>query len=49
MRWKRPAFIANATLVRLNGCAGHAVAADSSPQLADVRGAISEFLIKVAA
>jgi len=39
----------NATLVRLGGCAGHAVAADSSPQLTDVRGAISEFLIKVAA
>jgi homoserine O-acetyltransferase len=41
-------LIPNATLVRLDGCAGHAVAADSSPQLADVRGAISEFLIKVA-
>src|SRR5882762_9790101 len=42
-------LIANATLVRLGGSAGHAVAADSSPQLADVRGAINEFLIKVAA
>ena len=41
-------LIPNATLVRLDGCAGHAVGADSSPQLADVRGAISEFLIKLA-
>jgi homoserine O-acetyltransferase/O-succinyltransferase len=40
--------IPNATLVRLDGSAGHAVAADSSPQLADVRGAIGEFLIKLA-
>jgi len=42
-------LIPNATLVRLDGSAGHAVAAASSPQLADVRGAISEFLIKIAA
>jgi homoserine O-acetyltransferase len=42
-------LIPNATLVRLDGCVGHAVAADSSPQLADVRGAIGEFLIKLAA
>jgi len=42
-------LIANATLVRLDGSAGHAVAAYSSSQLADVRGAINEFLIKVAA
>jgi homoserine O-acetyltransferase/O-succinyltransferase len=38
--------IPNATLVRLGGNAGHAVAADTSPQLAEVRGAISEFLIR---
>jgi homoserine O-acetyltransferase len=37
-------LIANATLVRLAGDAGHAVAADSSPQLADIRSAIGEFL-----
>jgi homoserine O-acetyltransferase len=37
--------IPDATLVRLDSNAGHAVAADTSPQLADVRGAISEFLI----
>ena len=38
--------IPDATLVRLNGNAGHAVAADLSPQLTEVRGAISEFLIR---
>jgi homoserine O-acetyltransferase len=37
-------LLPNATLVRLAGNAGHAVAADTSPQLADVRMAISEFL-----
>ena len=35
-----------ATLVRLGSNAGHAVAADTSPQLAEVRGAISEFPIR---
>jgi homoserine O-acetyltransferase len=38
--------IPDATLVRLGGNAGHAVAADASPQLEEVRGAISEFLIR---
>ena len=38
--------IPDATLVRLCGNAGHAVAADASPQLAEVRSAISEFLIR---
>jgi homoserine O-acetyltransferase len=38
--------IPDATLVRLGGNAGHAVAADSSPQLTEVRGAISESLIR---
>jgi homoserine O-acetyltransferase len=37
-------LIPDATLVRLGGHAGHAVAADLSPQLADIRAAISEFL-----
>ena len=37
-------FISNATLVHLAGNAGHAVAADASPQLTEVRGAIGEFL-----
>jgi homoserine O-acetyltransferase/O-succinyltransferase len=37
--------IPNATLVRLGGNAGHAVAADASPQLDEIRGAIGEFLI----
>ena len=41
-------LIPDATLVRLPGNAGHAVAADASPQLADVRGAIGEFLNKLA-
>jgi homoserine O-acetyltransferase len=41
-------LIANATLVRLAGDAGHAVAADSSPQLADIRSAIGEFLRQLA-
>ncbi len=39
-------LIPNATLVRLDGHAGHAVAADMSPQLADIRGAIGEFLVR---
>ncbi|MCA6111120.1 alpha/beta fold hydrolase [Bradyrhizobium cenepequi] len=37
--------IPDATLVRLDGNAGHAVAADASPQLDEIRGAIGEFLI----
>ena len=40
------ALIPNATLVRLESDAGHAVAADTSPQLADVRMAVGEFLTK---
>jgi homoserine O-acetyltransferase/O-succinyltransferase len=40
------AHIPNATLVRVAGHAGHAVAADSSPQVADVRRSISEFLVR---
>ena len=40
------AHIANATLVRVAGHAGQAVAADSSPQIADVRRAIGEFLVR---
>jgi homoserine O-acetyltransferase/O-succinyltransferase len=43
------ALIPNATLARLAGNAGHAVAADTSSQLAEVRSAISEFLIKLTA
>jgi len=39
-------LIPNATLVRLAGNAGHAVAADSSPQIADVRAAIGGFLTR---
>jgi homoserine O-acetyltransferase len=41
-------LIPDGTLVRLPGNAGHAVAADASPQLAEVCGAIGEFLIKLA-
>jgi len=41
-------LIRDATLVHLPGHAGHAVAADGSPQLAEVRGAIGEFLIRLA-
>jgi homoserine O-acetyltransferase len=37
-------LIPDATLVRLDSNAGHAVAAETSPQLADVRRVISEFL-----
>jgi homoserine O-acetyltransferase len=37
-------LIPNASLVRLAGHAGHAVAADASPQLAEVRAAIGKFL-----
>jgi homoserine O-acetyltransferase len=37
-------LIPNATLLHLGGNAGHAVAADASPQLADIRAAIGEFL-----
>jgi homoserine O-acetyltransferase len=40
------ALIPNATLVRLDGNAGHAVAADASPQLADISRIIGEFLSK---
>jgi hypothetical protein len=39
-------LIPDATLVRLDSNAGHAVAAETSPQLADVRRVISEFLNK---
>jgi homoserine O-acetyltransferase len=41
-------LIPNATLLRLAGNAGHAVAADTSPQLADIRAAIDSFLRKLA-
>lgn len=41
-------LIPNAALVRLDGHAGHAVAADMSSQLADIRGAIGEFLVRYA-
>lgn len=40
------ALIPNATLVRLSGNAGHAVAADASPQVAEVRTAISKFFVR---
>lgn len=40
--------IEHATLVRLAGDAGHAVAADASPQLADIRTTIGEFLRRLA-
>jgi hypothetical protein len=42
-------LIPNATLVHLPGNAGHAVAADTSPQLAEIRAAIGQFLNKAAA
>jgi len=41
-------LIPDATLVRLSGRAGHAVAADASPQLAEIRNAISDFLTRCA-
>jgi homoserine O-acetyltransferase len=41
-------LIPNATLVRLAGHAGHAVAADTSPHLAEIRAAIGGFLNKLA-
>ena len=41
-------LISDATLVRLAGHAGHAVAADSSPQLAGIRAAIAGFLRRLA-
>jgi homoserine O-acetyltransferase len=41
-------LIPDATLVRLEGNAGHAVAADTSPQLMEVRRAVDEFLNRVA-
>jgi homoserine O-acetyltransferase len=43
------ALIPDATLVRLAGNSGHAVAADGSPQLADIGGAIRQFLSELAA
>jgi homoserine O-acetyltransferase/O-succinyltransferase len=43
------ALIPNATLVRLDGNAGHAVAAETSTQLADICSAISEFMIRLTA
>ena len=42
-------LIPSATLVRPPGNAGHAVAADTSPQLAEIRAAIGQFLNKAAA
>jgi homoserine O-acetyltransferase len=42
-------LIPKATLVELGGNAGHAVAADTSPQLAEVRDAIGRFLAGLAA
>jgi homoserine O-acetyltransferase/O-succinyltransferase len=42
-------LIPNATLVRLPGNAGHAVAADTSLQLGEIRAAIGQFLNKAAA
>lgn len=39
-------LIPNAMLVRLDGNAGHAVAADSSPQLVSLCAAVREFLIR---
>jgi homoserine O-acetyltransferase len=41
-------LIANASLLRLGGDAGHAVAADASPQLPDIKAAIGEFLRRLA-
>jgi len=41
-------LIPDATLVRLSGRAGHAVAADASPQLTEIRNAISDFLTRCA-
>jgi homoserine O-acetyltransferase len=41
-------LIPNATLLRLPGQSGHAVAADTSPQLADISAAIDAFLRKLA-
>ena len=41
-------LIPNATLLHLAGSAGHAVAADTSPQLADIRSAVGEFLLRLA-
>jgi len=40
------AHIPNATLVRVAGHAGHAVAADTSPRVEEVRRAIHEFLVR---
>jgi homoserine O-acetyltransferase len=37
-------LVPNATLVHLDGRAGHAVAAETSPQLDDIRVAIDKFL-----
>ena len=42
-------LIPNATLVKLGGDTGHAVAADASPQLADIRDAIGKFLVGLTA
>jgi len=43
------ALIPNATLVRLGGNAGHAVAAETSTQLAGICSAISEFMVRLTA
>ena len=41
-------LIPDAALVRVGGRAGHAVAADASPQLAEIRKAISDFVTRCA-
>ena len=43
------ALMPNATLVRLGGNAGHAVAAETSTQLADICSAIGEFMVRLTA
>ena len=40
------ALIPNATLVRVSGHAGHAVVADTSPRVDEVRAAIAAFLLR---
>jgi homoserine O-acetyltransferase len=45
---RAPGALENAALVRLHSNAGHAVAADTSPQLAEVCNAIGEFMMKLA-
>ena len=43
------ALIPNAALVRLTGNSGHAVAADTSPQLADIKNGIAKFFVGLGA